>query len=132
MIETAKSLAEEGIRIYCIGVGSPAGKPIPLDGDLIKDTDGNIVVSKLDEGILRQIASVGGGEYVRAGNSEFGLNPIIDNIRTLDKEDFQSVVFEDFDEQYMYFFGIALFFLVLVILVPETRSRRRFFKEDRK
>jgi Ca-activated chloride channel family protein len=130
VIETAKSLAEEGIRIYCIGVGSPAGKPIPLDGDLIKDKEGNIVVSKLDEGILRQIASVGGGEYVRAGNSEFGLNPIIDNIRALDKEEFQSVVFEDFDEQYMYFFGIALFFFILAFLVPETRSRRKFFKED--
>ena len=132
VIETAKSLAEEGIRIYCIGVGSPAGKPIPLDGDLIKDKEGNIVVSKLDEGILRQIANVGGGEYVRAGNSEFGLNPIIDNIRTLDKEDFQSVVFEDFDEQYMYFFGIALCFLVLSALVPETRRRRSFFKEERR
>ena len=132
VIETAKSLAEEGIRIYCIGVGSPAGKPIPVGGELMKDKKGNIVVSKLDESILRQIAGVGGGEYVRAGNSEFGLNPIIDNIRTLDKEEFQSVVFEDFDEQYMYFFGIALFFLVLEFLVPETRSRRKFFKEDQK
>ena len=132
VIETARSLAEEGIRIYCIGVGSPAGKPIPVDGELMKDKQGNIVVSKLDESILRQIAGVGGGEYVRAGNSEFGLNPIIDNIRTLDKEEFQSVVFEDFDEQYMYFFGIALFFLVLEFLVPETRSRRKFFKEDQK
>ena len=98
----------------------------------MKDKQGNIVVSKLDESILRQIAGVGGGEYVRAGNSEFGLNPIIDNIRTLDKEEFQSVVFEDFDEQYMYFFGIALFFFVLAFLVPETRSRRKFFKEDQK
>ena len=132
VIETARSLAEEGIRIYCIGVGSPAGKPIPVDGELMKDKQGNIVVSKLDESILRQIAGVGGGEYVRAGNSEFGLNPIIDNIRTLDKEEFQSVVFEDFDEQYMYFFGIALFFLVLEFLVPETSSRRKFFKEDQK
>ena len=92
MIETAKSLAEEGIRIYCIGVGSPAGKPIPVGGELMKDKKGNIVVSKLDESILRQIAGVGGGEYVRAGNSEFGLNPIIDNIRTLDKEEFQSML----------------------------------------
>ena len=103
---------------------------LELEGDLIKDKEGNIVVSKLDEGILRQIASVGGDEYVRAGNSEFGLNPIIDNIRALDKEEFQSVVFEDFDEQYMYFFGIALFFFILAFLVPETRSRRKFFKED--
>ena len=98
----------------------------------MKDANGDIVVTRLDEGILQEIAGIGGGKYVRAGNSEFGLNPIIDNIRTLDKEEFQSVVFEDFDEQYMYFFGIALFFFVLAFLVPETRSRRKFFKEDQR
>ena len=130
VIETARSIAEEGIRIYCIGVGSPAGKPIPVGGELMKDKQGEIVVSRLDEGILRQIAGEGNGEYVRAGNSEFGLNPIIDDIRAMDKEEFQSVVFEDFDEQYMYFFAMALLFFVLTALVPETRSRRRLFKED--
>lgn len=130
VLEVAQSVAETGIRIYCIGIGSPAGKPIPVGGELMKDKDGEIVVTKLDENILRQIAGVGNGEYVRAGNSEFGLNPIIDNIKALDKEQFQSVVFEDFDEQYMYFFAIALFFLVLEVFVPETRGKRRLFKEE--
>lgn len=130
VLEVAKSVAEAGIRIYCVGVGSPAGKPIPVGGELMKDKDGNIVVTKLDEGILREIAAVGNGEYVRAGNSEFGLNPIIDNIRTLEKEEFSSVVFEDFDEQYMYFFGIALFFLLLEAFVPQTRNRRDIFKKE--
>jgi Uncharacterized protein with a von Willebrand factor type A (vWA) domain len=132
VIETAKAIAEEGIRIYTIGIGSPEGKPIPKDGNLMKDKEGNIVVSKLDEGILRQLAGVGNGQYVRAGNSEFGLNPIIDNIRSLDKEQFQSVVFEDFDEQYMYFFAIALFFLILELCIGDTKNKRQLFKEDEK
>lgn len=128
-LDAARTIAEQGIHIYCIGVGSPQGKPIPKNGSLMKDENGEIVVTRLNEGILQEIAGIGGGKYVRAGNSEFGLNPIIDDIRTLDKEEFSSVVFEDFDEQYMYFFGIALFFLILEFLVPETKARRRLFKK---
>ena len=127
-LDATRAIAEQGIRIYCIGVGSPQGKPIPKNGSLMKDENGEIVVTRLNENILQEIAGIGGGKYVRAGNSEFGLNPIIEDIRTLDKEEFSSVVFEDFDEQYMYFFGIALFFLILEFLVPETKARRRLFK----
>ena len=128
-VETARAIAEEGIRIYCVGVGSPQGKPIPKNGSLMKDANGDIVVTRLDEGILQEIAAAGNGKYVRAGAAEFGLNPIIDDIRTLDKEEFSSIVFEDFDEQYMYFFAIALFFLILELLVPETKARRHLFKK---
>jgi Ca-activated chloride channel family protein len=127
-LEAAKAIAEQGIRIYCIGVGSPQGKPIPKNGSLMKDTNGDIVVTRLDEGILQEIAGIGGGKYVRAGNSEFGLNPIIEDIRTIDKEQFSSVVFEDFDEQYMYFFGIALLFLILEFLISDRKARRKLFK----
>ena len=128
VLEAAKAIAEQGIRIYCIGVGSPQGKPIPKNGSLLKDKQGNIVVSRLDEDILQEIAGAGNGKYVRAGNAEFGLNPIIEDIRTLDKEQFNSIVFEDFDEQYMYFFGIALFFLILELLVSDRKARRKLFK----
>ena len=127
-VEIARSVAEQGIRIYCIGVGSPQGKPIPKNGSLMKDTNGDIVVTRLNEGILQEIAGAGNGKYVRAGAAEFGLNPIIDDIRTLDKEQFNSVVFEDFDEQYMYFFAIALFFLILELLIPDTKARRHLFR----
>ena len=128
-LEAAKAIAGQGIRIYCIGVGSPQGKPIPKNGSLMKDAGGDIVVTRLDEEILQEIAGIGQGKYVRAGNSEFGLNPIIDDIRTIDKEQFNSVVFEDFDEQFMYFFAIALFFLILELLIPERKARRRLFKD---
>ena len=133
VLDVARTVAESGIRIYCVGVGSPAGKPIPAEGGLLKDKDGNIVVTKLDEDILRQIAGVGGGKYVRAGNGEFGLNPIIDDIRSLEKEAFNSMVFEDFNEQYMYFFALALFFLILEALIPQVRAKRNIFsKEERR
>ena len=129
VLKAAQAVAEAGIRLYCIGVGSPQGKPIPKDGELMKDSNGEIVVSRLDEGTLQEIAGVGGGKYVRAGNSEFGLNPIIEDIRTLDEEEFQSVVFEDFDEQYMYFFGIALLLLIIEMCISDLKPKKRLFKE---
>lgn len=124
-VAAAKQAAEMGIKVFTVGVGSPEGKPIPYRGELLKDTDGNIVVSRLDEKVLRDIASAGNGAYVRAGMSEFGLNPIVDDIKKMDEEMFNSVVFEEFDEQFMYFFAIALVFMVIEMLIGERKSRRR-------
>ena len=126
-VAAAKQAAEMGIRVFTIGVGSPEGEPIPMDGELLKDRNGEIVVTRLDEKQLQDVAAAGGGVYVRAENSEFGLNPIVDSIRKMDEEEFSSVVFEEFDEQYMYFFAIALVFFVIEMLIGNRRARKRLF-----
>ena len=126
-VAAAKEAAQAGIRIYTVGVGSAAGQPIPVDGELLRDKDGNIVVTRLDEKTLRQIAEAGGGAYIQAGNEEFGLNPIINDIRAMEGELFSSVVFEEYDEQYMYFFAIALILLVIEMLVGERKNARKLF-----
>ena len=126
-VAAAREAAQAGIRIYTVGVGSAAGQPIPVDGELLRDKDGNIVVSRLDEKTLRQVADAGGGAYIQAGNEEFGLNPIINDIRAMEGELFSSVVFEEYDEQYMYFFAIALLLLVVEMLVGERRNTRKIF-----
>ncbi len=126
-VAAAKEAAQAGIRIYTVGVGSAAGQPIPVDGELLRDKDGNIVVTHLDEKTLRQIAEAGGGAYIQAGNEEFGLNPIINDIRAMEGELFSSVVFEEYDEQYMYFFAIALILLVIEMLVGERKNARKLF-----
>ena len=127
-VGAAAQAAEMGVRVYTIGVGSPEGKPIPMDGELLKDKDGNIVVTRLDETVLQDVADAGKGLYVRAGNSEFGLNPIIDEIRKMEDEKYSSIVFEEYDEQFMYFMGIALFFFVIEMLIGERRSKRHLFR----
>ena len=127
-VEAAKQAAEMGIKVFTIGVGSPEGKPIPMDGELLKDKDGEIVVSRLDEDVLKEVAQAGNGAYVRAGNSEFGLNPIIEDLKKLEDEKYKSVVFEEWDEQFMYFFAIALVFFVLEMLVGDRRLKRRLFQ----
>ena len=126
-VSAASQAAEMGIRVFTIGVGSAEGKPIPVSGGLLKDRDGNIVVSRLDEKTLMEVAKAGNGMYVKAGNSEFGLNPIVDEIDKMDDEQYSSVVFEEFDEQYMYFFALALVFLVMEMLIGERKIRRRLF-----
>ncbi len=126
-VAAAKQAAEMGVRVFSIGVGSPEGKPIPMDGELLKDKNGEIVVTRLDEKVLQDVAQAGNGVYVRAGNSEFGLNPIIENIKRMEDEKYSSIVFEEFDEQFMYFLGIALFFFVIEMLVGDRRSRKHLF-----
>lgn len=126
-VDAARQAAEMGVKVYTIGVGSAQGQPIPMDGDLLKDREGNIVVTRLDESTLQQVAQAGGGAYVHAGNEEFGLNPIIDDIRKMEDEEFSSVVFEEFDEQYMYFFAIAFALLVLEMLIGDRKWKKQLF-----
>ena len=126
-VKAAKQAVEMGARVFTIGVGSPEGKPIPVNGELLKDKNGEIVVTRLNEDLLKEIAAAGNGAYVRAGNSEFGLNPIISEVRNMDAEKLNSVVFEEYDEQYMYFFAIALFFFVVEMLIGRRRSKSCLF-----
>ena len=127
-VAAAAQAEELGVRVFAVGVGSPEGKPIPMDGELLKDKDGEIVVTRLDEKVLQEMAQAGNGVYVRAGASEFGLNPIIENIKRMEDEMYSSIVFEEFDEQFMYFLGIALVFFVIEMLVGDRRSRKHLFK----
>ncbi|MFA6770915.1 MAG: VWA domain-containing protein [Bacteroidales bacterium] len=123
-VSAAKTAAELGAVIYTIGIGSLEGKPIPMpNGELLKDREGNIVVTRLDEETLVKVAQAGGGKYIRAGISDFGLETIVNQIRSMDKQSFSSVVFEDFNEQYMYFFAIALIFFILEFIITERKGR---------
>lgn len=129
-VAAAKQAAELGIKVYTIGVGSSEGQPIPMNGELLKDREGNIVVTRLDEDTLKEIAVAGDGAYIHAGNEEFGLNPIIDELKKMEAEEFNSVVFEEYDEQFQYFLAIALVLLVIEMLVGTRRAKRNFFGRD--
>ena len=127
-VAAARQAAELGIKVYTIGVGSAEGQPIPVEGGLMRDKNGEIVVTRLDEDTLRAIAKAGGGAYIHAGGEEFGLNPIVDDIRKMEDEEFGSIVFEEYDEQFMYFLGIALLLLVIETLIGERKPRRKLFE----
>ena len=127
-VAAARQAAELGVKVFTIGVGSPEGKPIPFEGELLKDKNGEIVVTRLDENILKDVADAGNGLYVRAGTSEFGLNPVINEIKKMEDEKYSSIVFEEYDEQFMNFMAIALIFFVLEMLVGDRKPKRHLFK----
>ena len=128
-VAAARQAAELGVRVFTIGVGSPQGTMIPMgDGQYLEDREGNPVVTRLDDKVLQDVAEAGKGLYVHAGNREFGLDPIIEEISRMDDEEYNSIVFEEYDELYMYFLAVALFFLVLEMLIGDRRSKYHLFK----
>ena len=126
-VAAAAQAAEMGVRVFTIGVGSPEGKPIPMDGELLTDKNGDIVVTRLDETVLQDVARAGNGVYVRAGNSEFGLNPVIDDIRKMEDEKYSSIVFEEYDEQFMYFLALAFALFAIEMLIGDRKPKRHLF-----
>lgn len=122
-VGAAAGAAEKGIRIYSIGIGTPEGAPISIGGEFIKDREGNMVVSKLDEQILQQIAIPTGGAYIRATNQSMGLNEIVKEVNETERSQFKSTVFEEYDEQYQYLIGAALVFLLLEMLIINRKNR---------
>jgi Ca-activated chloride channel homolog len=128
VLEQAEAAVKSGIILYTIGMGLPEGVPIPqYQGDIQtgykKDRDGNTVISKLDETILKQIANVGKGMYVRASNSDAGLNTVFDDLEKIEKSDIESKQFSDFESRFQYFAGLALLILVLDLFVFERKTR---------
>jgi Ca-activated chloride channel homolog len=127
-VEAAKLASDEGIVIHTVGIGDPRGTPIPLPGgsartDFLTDTEGKVVMTKLDETTLKQIASVSGGVYVRASGSDLGLNNILNEISGMEKAEFESRVYTDYEDYFQYFVALALFFLVMGIFISERKSK---------
>lgn len=122
-LSAARHAAEQGIKIYTIGVGTPEGAPIELGNDFIRDAQGEIVVSKLDEKTLQEVALATGGAYVRAGSNSMGLKEVIDRINEIEKTELSAMVFEEYDERYQYFLGAALILLLAEFLLLPRRNR---------
>ena len=128
-VSSAKRAADMGVRVFTIGVGSVEGKFIPLpDGGYITDAEGNNVVTRLDDKTLQKIADAGNGVFVHSSNVEFGLEPIIEEIQKMDDEVMTTVTYEEYEELYMYFLGVALLFLIIQMLVGDRRSKLHLFK----
>lgn len=128
VLEQAELAVKENIRIYTIGMGLPEGSPIPefRNGVQIgykKDRDGNTVMTRLDETLLQRLAGVGSGMYVRATTSETGLGRIFEEIGMIEKADIEEKQFSDYEDQYQYFLGLAIFLLILDLFVFERKTR---------
>lgn len=134
-VEAARVAKEQGIRIYTIGIGTPEGAPIKIDGEFVKDEDGQMVVSKLGEQMLEQIASITDGAYVRATKQSIGLEEIVKSINEMEKSELSTVRYEEYNEQYQYLLAVALSLLLIESLILSRRNHRlrkfNIFREER-
>lgn len=121
-LAVADRAAEAGIRIYTIGIGTPEGAPIQIDGEFIKDERGEMVVSKLDEEMLSGIADRTGGAYVRATRQDIGLEQIVRGINEMEQGELSTIRFEEFNEQYQYLLLAALALLLVEFLLLDRRN----------
>ena len=126
-ISEAKKAVENGIHVNTIGVGLAQGAPIPIGNgglqNFMKDESGNVVVSKLDENLLQQIAAEGKGAYIRATNSQLGLNTIFKEINKMNKTTYEAVNYSEYDDQYQWPFAIAFILLLFELLILERKTK---------
>jgi Ca-activated chloride channel family protein len=118
-IEQAKA---EGAIICAIGIGTPEGIPLKINGEIMEDGDGKMVVTKLGEPLLQQLAEATGGIYTRSRNDSFGLEEIVARLDEMEATELSLMTFEEYDEQYQWFLGVALLLLVVEMLIFERRN----------
>ena len=126
-VKSAQNAVEKGVTVHTIGMGSEQGAPLPIykAGKQVgfkTDNTGNTVISKLDENMLKQIATAGNGTYVRATNANAGLGIIMDQIGKMEKKEFESKIFKNYESRFQVFLMIALFLLVVESFISTRRS----------
>ncbi len=125
-IESAK---EKEIKIYTIGLGSPDGSPMPVfdsQGNRVgykTDADGNVILTRLNEDILKNIASNSGGKYFRGNNYEDHLEKIYTELESLEKTEFGTKRISDYETRYYYFLIPAIFLLIFEIFINDKKSK---------
>ncbi|HLO92570.1 MAG TPA: VWA domain-containing protein [Lentimicrobium sp.] len=127
-LQKVSEAAEKGIRTYTIGLGLSEGAPIPVyrNGQITgfkKDRSGSTIITRLDETMLQQLAEAGKGIYVRASNSQVGLNRIFDEIKRLEQNTYDVKSYSDYEDRFQYFIAIALILMFVNFIINERKSR---------
>ena len=132
---------ESGITIISIGVGSTNGAPIPIKENNIvksykKDEKGEVVITKLDKNILNDMATQTGGIYFKGDNTSLVVNSIVDELKEMDKQEFESKQFVSFKDQFQWFLFVGLFLIILDVVVFERKTywidKLNLFNENEK
>lgn len=126
--KAVENAVEKGIKIYTIGLGSPDGVPIPVydnRGNVIgfrQDSNGQTVLTKLNEDILRDIANKGNGKYYRGNNYEDYLDKIYSDLSQLEQAEFGVKKVTDYEDRFYYFLAPAILLLLIEIFITDKRS----------
>ena len=125
--EKAQEAKELDILVHTIGMGSEQGGPIPIkkrNGQISyqKDNDGNTIVTRINEDMLKKIAQAGGGSYIRAQSTQTGLDKLFKEISKMEKSNIETKVFKDYKDQFQWFIGISILFLIIRFFMSERKS----------
>ena len=140
-LESVEKAEKAGIKIFTIGVGTKKGGPIPIRINGIidsykKDQQGEVVITQLNETVLREIASEGDGEYINGSNTESVIDFVTDTLTKMDKTEFESKQYADFKDQFQWFIAAAILFLFLDIFLLERKTvwiqKLNLFNETKK
>ncbi len=127
-LAAAKKAKEKGIKIYCVGIGTREGELIRIQNELgnfqfLKDENGNFIKSRLNEAILKAIARITGGAYVRASGAEFGLDLIYEQqLSKIEKREFESKMEKRYYERFQIPLALALVLLIMETLLSTRRK----------
>ena len=126
-VQVAEQASQEGIKIFTIGVGETKGGPIPLKRNGIvtgykKDSQGETVITRLDETTLKNIAAQANGQYIKGRTTDKVVNQMKDILNKMDKTEFEAKQIADFKDQFQWFLGLAilLFFIDIFLLERKT------------
>ena len=126
-VSAANRAADAGLTIYAIGVGKSDGDPIPIRdrwNNLVgyqEDSDGNMVLSRINEDVLKDVAKAGGGRYVLAGGSTSAAAIIAEELDGLEKTVAESEITSARVERFQWFVALALVLLMVGQLIPDRR-----------
>ena len=123
--QAAKKAAEQGVKIYTVGIGDPEGAPIPDEqGGFKKDRSGNLVLTKLNEEMLQKVALATGGSYVRSITGDLDLAKIYEDVKkTVEDKELQGGKRKHYEERYQWPLLLALLVLLVEIFLRERKRR---------
>ena len=126
--QMAQNLSNEGVKIYTIGVGTEKGGLIPLkiNGSLIgykKDNKGEAVNTQRKASVLQGIADAANGVYIDGNKTEKPVKAISEIIEKAEKNEFETKQFSDYKDQFQWFLGIGILFLVLDIFLLDKKTK---------
>lgn len=122
-VPLAQQMANDGVMINTIGIGSPDGAPIPdpVTGEYKKDQAGNTIISKLNETELQQLAAATKGVYVRLTDIDAAVAAMKKQLGTIEQTSMEDSAFKNFKNYFPWFLGAALLLLVLEFFYPERK-----------
>ena len=129
-MDAARRAAQEGIIVHTVGMGTPQGGPIPVrqGGRLMgfrKDRNGNTVVTRLDEDMLRGIADAGNGTFVRGDQGSNAVVQLVEDLRNLDRSELGTYRYAAHEDQFQYPLGLGLLLLLSALAFSDRGGRNR-------